>query len=376
VSNGVEIGARPVSPYADVAGLDTAANYPLNCWYVVAASDEVGRGLLARTVLGQPVVIYRLRSGQVAALEDRCPHRSLPFSAGTLSDDEVVCGYHGMAFGADGRCLRVPSQENVPYGARARSFQVREEPPLVWIWLGHPATSTLSDPPALPWLADPAWDTFGETMDVDANYLLLHENALDLTHFPHVHPEFSPAPYLSVPPPLEIAVSETSVSYHRDFPPARLVDWQARTTGLPQDRDYAQRESGEFVSPGLHIDRMHILPDGDGERGGSYDKILTRAFTPVNGRSTMVFWQVSRNYLTGQLQISEQLREVHHATLLADKRLLEAIQGRAGSFPAGEEFNVSADVAALRAQRIIEDMLAAERGWHPAPGRAPATASS
>jgi len=362
-----------VSPFPDIPNVDTvAANYPLNCWYVAATSEETGRGLLARTVLGQPVVIYRLRSGEVAALEDRCPHRSLPFAEGTLSGDEVVCGYHGMAFGADGRCLRVPSQQNVPYGARARSFPVREEPPFVWIWLGHPATSTLSDPPGLPWLADPAWATFGETMRVDANYLLLHENALDLTHFPHVHPEYSPAPYLSVPPPLEIAVSETSVSYYRDFPPAGLVDWQAQTTGLPQDREYAQRESGEFVSPGLHIDRMHILADGD---GGSYDKILTRAFTPVNARSTAVFWQVSRNYLTGQPEISEQLRAVHRATLLADKRLLEAMQARADRFGAGEEFNVSADAAALRAQRIIEDMLAAERGWHPVRGRAAAPAS-
>jgi phenylpropionate dioxygenase-like ring-hydroxylating dioxygenase large terminal subunit len=358
-----------VRPFPHVQSTDTVATYPLNCWYVAATSDEVGRGLLARTVLGQPVVIYRLRSGGIAALEDRCPHRSLPFSCGTVSGDEVVCGYHGMAFGADGRCLRVPSQENVPYGARARSFPVRNEPPFVWIWLGHPATATLSDPPALPWLADPDWDTFGETMQVDANYLLLHENALDLTHFPHVHPGLSPEPYLTVPPPLEIAVSETSVSYHRDFPPAKLVDWQARATGLPQDRDYAQRESGKFVSPGLHVDRMHILADG-----GSCDKILTRAFTPVDARSTAVFWQVSRNYLVGQPEISEQLRAVHRATLLADKRLLEAIQARTDSFPPGEEFNVSADVAALRALRIIEDMLAAERGWRPVPGRAPAAA--
>ena len=173
-----------------------------------------------------------------------------------------------------------------------------------------------------------------------------------------------------MPPPLEIAVSETEVSYYRDFPPATLVDWQAQTTGLPQDREYAQRESGEFVSPGLHVDRMHIVTDG-----GSYDKILVRAFTPVNPRSTAVFWQVSRNYLTGQPQISERLRDVHRATLLADKRVLEAIQARAGRFPAGEEFNVSADTAALRAQRIIEDMLAAERGWRPAPGRTPVTAA-
>lgn len=344
-----------------------AGNYPLNCWYVAATSDEVGRGLLGRTVLGQPVLFYRLRSGAVAALEDRCPHRSLPLSYGTLSDDEVVCGYHGMAFGPDGGCVRVPSQENVPYGARARSFPVREEPPFVWIWMGHPATSTLSDPPAVPWLRDADWATFGETLQVEANYLLLHENALDLTHFPHVHPGLSPSPYLGTPPRLEIEVTETTVSYYRDFPPSPLVDWQARTTGLPQDRDYAQRESGELVSPGLHVDRMHVFATGDGGDGaGSYDKILTRAFTPLGPRSTVVHWQVSRNYLTSQPQVSDQLRAVHHATLTADKRLLEAIQARADRFGAGEEFNVSADVAGLRAHRIIEDMLSAERGWQPA----------
>lgn len=353
----------------DVPVLDTAENYPLNCWYVAATSAETGRGLLARTVLGRPVVIYRLASGAVAALEDRCPHRSLPLSYGTLSGDEVVCGYHGMAFGPDGRCLRVPSQEHVPYGARARSYPVRDEPPFVWIWPGDPARAALSDPPALPWLQGRDWATFGETLQVDANYWLLHENALDLTHFPHVHPGMSPAPYLVSPPPLEIAVSEASVSYYRDFPPSRLVDWQAATTGLRQDREYAQRESGEFVSPGLHIDRMHVLADGDG--GRSYDKILTRAFTPVSPGSTLVSWQVSRNYLTGQPEVSEQLRAVHRATLLADKRVLEAIQARAGRFPAGPEFNVSADVAALRAHRIIEEMLAAERGWRPARMRAP-----
>ena len=350
-----------------------AGNYPLNCWYVAATSDEVGRGLLGRTVLGQPLLFYRLRSGAVTALEDRCPHRSLPLSYGTLSDDEVVCGYHGMAFGPDGRCVRVPSQQNVPYGARARSFPVREEPPFVWIWMGDPAASALSDPPALPWLHDTDWATFGETLLVEANYLLLHDNALDLTHFPHVHPGLSPTPYLGTPPRLEIEVTETTVSYYRDFPPSPLVGWQARTTGLPADRDYAQRESGDFVSPGLHVDRMHVYAAGDGGHGaGSYDKILTRAFTPLGPRSTVVHWQVSRNYLTDRPEVSELLRDVHRATLTADKRLLEAIQARTDSFGAGEEFNVTADVAGLRARRIIEDMLAAERGWRPAWTPAPA----
>ena len=342
--------------------LDASANYPRNCWYVAATSDEVGRGLLARTVLGQPVVLYRLASGAVTALEDRCPHRSLPLSYGSLAGDEVVCGYHGMAFAADGRCVRVPSQEHVPYGARATSYAVREEPPFVWIWPGDPGRAGLTDPPALPWLVDQAWATFGEALDVEANYLLLHENALDLTHFPFVHPETSPTGYLATPPPLRVEVSETSVSYYRDFPPAPLVEWQATTTGLSPDREYAQRESGEFVSPGLHVDRMHILPDGDG--GRAYDKILTRAFTPVTPHRTTVFWQVSRNYQVDRADVSERLRSVHQRTLLADKRLLEAIQTRIAFAPAGPELNLTADVAALKAHRIVAGMLAQERGRH------------
>jgi phenylpropionate dioxygenase-like ring-hydroxylating dioxygenase large terminal subunit len=349
-----------VTPGAGNRTLEPQPNYPLNCWYVAATSDEVGQRLLARTLLGLPVVLYRLESGRVVALEDRCPHRSLPLSLGSLSGDEVVCGYHGMAFGSDGRCIRVPSQQNVPYGARVESFPVRDEPPFVWIWLGDPRQSMASDPPALPWLRDPAWTTFGETMQVDANYMLLHENALDLTHFPYVHPETSPTGYLTTPPQLEVELSETSVSYYRDFPPAALVGWQAETTGLPQDREYGQRESGAFVSPALHVDRMHVFTSGEGAR--SYDKVLTRAFTPLTPDTTTVFWHVSRNYLTDEPRVSDQLLAVHRRTLHADKRLLEAIQARAAAFPGGDEINVTADTAALKAHRIVTVMLAQERG--------------
>ena len=42
---------------ADPAG---SGNYPLNCWYVVATSDEVGRSLLARRALGRRLLGFLL----------------------------------------------------------------------------------------------------------------------------------------------------------------------------------------------------------------------------------------------------------------------------------------------------------------------------
>ena len=49
-----------------------------NAWYVAAWSTEVGEKPLARTLLEEPVVLYRGADGRAVALEDRCCHRALP----------------------------------------------------------------------------------------------------------------------------------------------------------------------------------------------------------------------------------------------------------------------------------------------------------
>src|SRR5437762_9919963 len=66
-----------------------------NYWYVAAWNDEVSREPLARTVLGEDIVLFRKRDGTVVALENRCAHRRLPLSVGRIVDDSIECGYHG-----------------------------------------------------------------------------------------------------------------------------------------------------------------------------------------------------------------------------------------------------------------------------------------
>ena len=41
-----------------------------NAWYVAARSQELDGGLLGRTILNQPVVLFRGADGAVAALEE------------------------------------------------------------------------------------------------------------------------------------------------------------------------------------------------------------------------------------------------------------------------------------------------------------------
>ena len=59
--------------------------YLRNAWYVAAWSDDLADGqLLNRTILKEPVVLFRKSDGNVAALQDRCPHRFARSPFGSL----------------------------------------------------------------------------------------------------------------------------------------------------------------------------------------------------------------------------------------------------------------------------------------------------
>src|SRR4051794_37461333 len=75
------------------------AMFPKNAWYVAATPDEIDEKPLGRTICNENIVIYRPAAGQVAALEDFCPHRGAPLSLGTVCEGQLVCGYHGLAMG-------------------------------------------------------------------------------------------------------------------------------------------------------------------------------------------------------------------------------------------------------------------------------------
>jgi phenylpropionate dioxygenase-like ring-hydroxylating dioxygenase large terminal subunit len=114
------------------------STFARNQWYVAAYAAEIGRGLFARTVLGEPIAFYRTGAGAIAALADRCVHRRYPLAAGNLVDDNLVCGYHGFTYDPTGTCVAVPGQKRVPRTARVPSYEVVEQDSLVWVWIGDP----------------------------------------------------------------------------------------------------------------------------------------------------------------------------------------------------------------------------------------------
>jgi phenylpropionate dioxygenase-like ring-hydroxylating dioxygenase large terminal subunit len=93
--------------------------HPDDGWTVVARSDEVAPGPLARAVGGRPIVLWRTATGRLSALADSCPHQGNALSLGFVAGHELVCATHGWSVGSDGWCERA--------AAGTRAYAVRED---------------------------------------------------------------------------------------------------------------------------------------------------------------------------------------------------------------------------------------------------------
>ena len=163
-----------------------------NAWYIIAEPQELeNEAIVARTVLGKRLAIYRGRDGAIVAMEDRCPHRFAPLSLGKITDRGIQCAYHGAEFAANGQCVAVPAQKNPP-DATVDTFPVVEKHGYVWGWLGDPELS--GDESSIPdgfWVSgDPAWiGGYGHMESIKVDYRLINDNLFDITHAEFVHPE-------------------------------------------------------------------------------------------------------------------------------------------------------------------------------------------
>ena len=348
-----------------------------NCWYVAAWSGEIGARLFARTILGEPVVMYRTASGQPVALLDRCPHRLLPLSMGRLRGDSIECGYHGLTFDCTGTCIRAPGQERIPPAAKVRSYPVAEHLGMVWVWPGDPAladAAQLFD--RLPqWAAsqtaNPAWGlNCGPYTHVKANYQLLTENLVDPAHVSFVHSSTLGTAMMADIPIETTQIGDTLLvtrwtldspaapilqrygkwagnvdrwQYYWLYPPSiAVVDFGSALPGM--DHSDAAREHG------LRIHSCHFL-------------------TPETEGSTHYFWLQLRNFAQSDEAVSRDITDQFIVAFAEDQAVLEAIQ-RAEAQPFVEErVKLALDAGSVRLRRTVARLIADEQAGAVRPAR-------
>ncbi|AOS79089.1 MULTISPECIES: aromatic ring-hydroxylating dioxygenase subunit alpha [Hydrogenophaga] len=351
--------------------MNTAPNhFPLNAWYAAAYDVEVGRSLLARTVCNQKLVLYRQTDGRLAALEDACWHRLLPLSLGRLEGDEVVCGYHGLVYNAEGRCTHMPSQETINPAACVRRFPVAEKHRFVWIWPGDPALADEALIPDLHWNHDPEWAGDGKMIRVKCDYRLVVDNLMDLTHETFVHGSsignraVAEAPFVATHG--ERTATVTRWMENIEAPPfwAGQIR-QARGYTGPVDRWQIIRFEAPCtvaIDVGVAPTGTGALPRDGGDRSHGVNGMVLNTITPETDNTCLYFWAFARNYCLGEQRLTHQLREGVAGIFREDELVLEAQQKAIEEHPDHRFYNLNIDAGAMWARRLIDRMVEAERG--------------
>jgi vanillate O-demethylase monooxygenase subunit len=273
-------------------------SFVANTWYVAGFSEDFPvMKLTGQTIAAKPIVIWRSAEGQVVAFDGRCVHKRMPLKDGRLLPDGTVeCAYHGFCFNASGKCVRIPSQPDgaIPSRATLRPFPVIEQDGLVWIWPGNSEKIGVVKPPRTPEIGSGEWKSVhGDAMTVPANYRLLIENLLDITHFYPLHNGNVGDLAQSL---LHIDIVEETVDgnpsvktirhAHNYEQPPFLADWFGYQV---VDRVHTHA----LQSPGVTRVQMTVAPPG--QLGTDKDRgyVLHHLHTPINARSHVWRWSIS-----------------------------------------------------------------------------------
>ena len=136
----------------------TNSDFLYNLWYVAAAGSQVKAGkTLAKTILGQPVLLGRDKNGMVFALRDFCPHRGIPLRYGKFDGETIECCYHGWCFNTGGQCTKIPAllpdDKTDVSRIKTGSYPCHEVDGNIWVFMPPPKTKipeTLPEVPAAP----------------------------------------------------------------------------------------------------------------------------------------------------------------------------------------------------------------------------------
>jgi vanillate monooxygenase len=340
--------------------------FPKNAWYVACTPDEIDSKPLGRMICGERIVFYRGAEGQVNALEDFCPHRGAPLSLGRVCEGQLVCGYHGLVMGCDGRTVSMPGQRVGGFPA-IRSYPAVERYGFVWVW---PGEKSLADPAKiheLHWADNPEWAYGGGMYHIRCDYRLMIDNLMDLTHETYVHMgSIGQKEIDEVPVSTRTVEDEVITSRFMDGVMAPPF-WRAnlRGAGLPDDQPVDRWQVCHFYPPSHVMIEVGVALAG---RGGYHadpqykaSSVVVDFITPETETSMWYFWGMARNFNVKDRNLTAQIREGQGRVFAEDTEVLESQQRNLLQYPDRRLLMLNIDAGGVQSRRIIDRLIAQER---------------
>lgn len=281
-------------------------------WYPVVPIDHLHQGPQPFCLLGQKLALWLDGSGQPAAVEDRCCHRSARLSQGKVHRGQIQCPYHGWCFDAEGTCSQVPqlSQQTIPKSYKVKSFQCIQRYGYVWVCLDVP----LADIPDIPEVDDPKFRYIPEFYEVwNCAGLRLMENSFDNAHPQFVHEQTFGLQQEPVPP-VPDTFAETDDGFKMTYRlPVKNTDIQKQNLHMT-DGETVRISEGIWYMPFVRSLKI-TYPNG-------LIHLIFTAATPIDDGSIQVVQFCLRNDTEADAKASDIIA-FDRAVTLEDKTVLE-----------------------------------------------------
>ena len=339
--------------------------FPKNAWYVACTPDEIATKPLGRVICGERIVFYRGQEGQVAAVEDFCPHRGAPLSLGYVEDGNLVCGYHGLVMGCDGSTVSMPGQRVRGFPCNKR-FAVQERYGFVWVW---PGDFDKADPATihhLEWADSSDWAYGGGLFHIGCDYRLMIDNLMDLTHETYVHSSSIGQKEIDEAAPKTTVDGETvTTARHMEnimAPPF----WQMALRGnnLADDVPVDRWQICRFTPPSHVLIEVGVAHAGHGgyEADPKYkaSSIVVDFITPETETSIWYFWGMARNFNPQDQALTESIREGQGKIFSEDLEMLERQQRNLLAYPDRSLLKLNIDAGGVQARKILDRLMARE----------------
>ena len=336
-----------------------------NAWYVAGMPEDFQDKPLGRKICGESMVFYRGAQGHAVALEDFCPHRGAPLSLGFVKDGNLVCGYHGLEMGCEGKTISMPGQRVRGFPA-IRSFPVVERYGFVWVWPGQANKASEDLIPKFEFFDNPQWAYGGGLYHIACDYRLMVDNLMDLTHETYVHASSIGQKEIDEVPCVTKTEGDhvTTSRFMENITAPPFWKMALRGNKLADDVPVDRWQICHFTPPSHVMIEVGVAHAGHGgyhapDNVKAYS-VVVDFITPETETSIWYFWGMARKFQPQDTALTASIREGQGKIFSEDLQMLELQQKNLLAHPTRELLKLNIDAGGVQSRRVIDRLLAQE----------------
>ena len=157
-------------------------------WQPVMLSSELGDLPKTVTLLGEDLVLFRDKSGDLGLFHKHCIHRGASLEYGIIAEHGLICCYHGWHYDIDGTLIRAGSEpEKSPLHRRVvqGAYPTHEFEGVIFAYMGP--TGDIPPFPQFDTLLEDRVEKIPFSITTHCNWLQVYENTQDPIHVLHLH---------------------------------------------------------------------------------------------------------------------------------------------------------------------------------------------